>query len=170
MYLSAFLAGLAHPVGGADHILAMVAVGLWGAFSGGRALWAWPSAFVSMVVVGFATAVWGVKIPLVEPAILCSIVVLGLLVALAVKAPVWLGALIVGVFALFHGHAHGTEATMAELRPVGYAAGFSLATAGLHAVGILGGLFLTRCARMSLLRSTGIAVAVGGLALMAAAS
>ena len=170
MYVSDFVAGLAHPVSGADHILAMVAVGLWGALSGGRALWAWPAAFVSMVLVGFATAVLGIKLPLVEPAILCSIVVLGLLVALAVEAPVWLGAVIVGLFALFHGHAHGTEAAMAGLRLIGYAAGFSLATAALHAVGLVGGLFLARSARISLLRSTGVVGAIGGLALIATAA
>ena len=170
MYLGDFVAGLSHPFGGADHILAMVAVGLWSAFSGGRALWVWPAAFVSMVAVGFAAAVAGVQLPLVEPAILCSIIVLGLLLALAVKAPVWLGALVVGLFALFHGHAHGTEATMAGLRLIGYATGFSFATAALHAVGLLGGLVLARSARISLLRSSGVAVAITGLALLATAS
>jgi len=162
-----FVAGLAHPVSGADHILAMVAVGLWGALAGGRALWAWPAAFVAMVVVGFTSAILGIQLPFVEPAIVSSIVVLGLLVALAVKAPVWLGAVIVGLFALFHGHAHGTEATAAGMRLVTYATGFSLATAALHILGLGAGLTLVRSARESLLRTTGVVVALGGLALIA---
>lgn len=167
MHMSNFVAGLAHPVSGADHILAMVAVGLWGAVAGGRALWAWPAAFVAMVVVGFLSANLGIQLPFVEPAIVSSIVVLGLLIALAVKAPVWLGAIIVGLFALFHGHAHGTEAATAGLRLVMYATGFSLATAALHVVGLGAGLTLVCSAREALLRTTGIAVALGGLALIA---
>lgn len=158
-----FVAGLAHPVSGADHILAMVAVGLWGVVAGGRALWAWPVAFVAMVVAGFASAVLGITLPLVEPAIVASIVVLGLLIALAVKAPVWLGAVIVGSFALFHGHAHGTEAAMAGASLAAYATGFSLATTALHLVGIGAGLVLARLAGISLLRTTGVFVAIGGL-------
>src|SRR5262245_50546230 len=100
-----FAAGLAHPLNGADHILVMIAIGLWGALTGGRALWVWPAAFVATILVGFAAAILGLHPPLVEPAIACSIVVLGLVVALAVRAPVWLGAVISGVFAFFHGHA-----------------------------------------------------------------
>src|SRR5215510_6899033 len=134
-----FTSGIAHPLSGADHILAMIAVGLWGALAGGLAIWAWPASFVAMMLTGFAVATSGLQMPLVEPAIWSSIIVLGLLVALAVKAPVWLGALIVGLFALFHGHAHGVEAGAASLIP--YAAGFSLSTAGLHAVGLALGLF-----------------------------
>src|SRR5215470_13495798 len=136
MNLSDFVTGLVHPLGGADHILAMVGIGLWGVIAGGRALWAWPAAFVTMVLVGFAAAVSGVQAPLVEPAIASSIVVLGLLIALAVRAPVWLGAVIAGLFAFFHGHAHGTEAVAAVVQPLAYAMGFSLSTAALHAVGL----------------------------------
>jgi urease accessory protein len=142
MYLSDFLAGLAHPVGGADHILAMVAIGLWGVVAGGRAIWAWPVAFVTMVLMGFTAATWGLHVPLVQPAIACSIVVLGLLIALAVKAPLWLGVVIAGLFAFFHGHAHGTEATASGIGLMAYASGFSVATAALHIVGIGGGACL----------------------------
>jgi urease accessory protein len=134
-----FASGIAHPLSGADHILAMVAVGLWGALAGGRAIWVWPTAFVAMMLAGSAAATFGLQVPFVEPAIWSSVIILGLLVALAVKAPVWLGAAIAGSFAFFHGHAHGLEATAGSL--MAYAAGFSLATAGLHAVGIALGLF-----------------------------
>jgi urease accessory protein len=83
------------------------------------------------MLAGFAAATLGLRMPFVEPAIWSSVIVLGLFVALAAKAPVWLGATIVGLFAFFHGHAHGTEATAATLIP--YAAGFTVATAGLYA-------------------------------------
>jgi len=136
---SSFASGIAHPLHGADHILAMVAIGLWAVPAGGRAIWAWPAAFIAMMLTGFAAAASGLEIPFVEPAIWLSIIVLGLLVALAVKAPVPLGAAIAGLFAFFHGHAHGVEAAAAS--PIPYAAGFSLATAALHAIGIALGLF-----------------------------
>jgi urease accessory protein len=166
--MSYFMAGIAHPINGADHILAMVAVGLWGAAVGGRALWAWPAAFVTMVVAGFTSAILGLQLPLVEPAIVCSIVILGLLIAFAVKAPIWAGALIVGLFAVFHGHAHGTEALTAGMEPMPYAAGFSLATAALHVLGLGAGLIVARSVGLSLLRATGGVVALGGLALIVA--
>jgi urease accessory protein len=166
MHMSDLVTGLAHPISGADHILAMISIGLWGVVAGGRALWVWPAAFVVMILVGFAAAIVGVQAPLVEPAIASSIVVLGLLIALAVKAPVWLGTVIAGLFAFFHGHAHGTEAAKAAVDVVAYASGFSLATAALHAIGIGAGLLIARSAGESLLRATGGFVAVGGLALM----
>jgi urease accessory protein len=166
MNTSSFMAGLAHPLSGADHILAMVAIGLWGVIAGGRALWAWPAAFVGMILAGFIAAMLGLQAPLVEPAIAASIVVLGLLVALAVKAPTWLGAVVAGAFAFFHGHAHGTEALASGVEPISYASGFSLATAALHAVGIAFGLLIARSAGVSLLRATGGLVAIGGAALL----
>jgi len=110
------------------------------------------------------------RVPLVEPAMASSIVVLGLLVALAVRAPLGLGVAIAGLFAFFHGHAHGTEATTSGLGLIAYASGFSLATAALHAVGIGAGLLITRSAGELLLRATGGLVAVSGLAIMAAAA
>ena len=171
MRLTDLVAGLAHPFNGADHILAMLAIGLWGVVAGGRALWAWPAAFVAMVLVGFAGAILGLNVPFVEPAIGCSIVVLGLLVALAARAPVWLGVVIAGSFAFFHGHAHGTEAATAGAGLIGYAVGFALSTAALHALGLAGGLLLARSAGgQPLLRATGGVVAVSGLVLMASIS
>jgi urease accessory protein len=167
MYLSDFVAGLAHPISGPDHILAMVALGLWGVVAGGRALWAWPAAFVMMVLAGFAAAILGVHVPFVQPAIASSIVVLGLLIAFSVRAPIWLGAMIAGLFAFFHGHAHGTESTAAGAGVIAYASGFSFATAALHIVGIGGGLMLARSARESLVRAAGSLIAFSGLALIA---
>src|SRR5262245_20534389 len=100
-----FILGVAHPFLGVDHILVMIAVGLWAVLVGGRAVWVLPMTFLATMLAGFAAASVGLDIPLVEPAIVSSIVALGGLVALAVKAPVWLGALITATFAFFHGHA-----------------------------------------------------------------
>jgi urease accessory protein len=136
---NSFASGIAHPLNGADHILAMVAVGLWGVVAGGRAILLWPITFVSTMLAGFAAATLGLQVPFVEPAIWSSVVTLGVCVVLRVKAPVWVGAVIAGIFAFFHGHAHGVEATAVSVIP--YAAGFALATAGLHAAGIGLGLF-----------------------------
>jgi urease accessory protein len=136
---NSFACGIAHPLNGADHILAMVTVGLWGAVAGGRAILLWPITFVSTMLAGFAAASLGWQVPFVEPAIWSSVIVLGVFVALQVKAPVRVGAVIAGLFAFFHGHAHGAEAAGVSVVP--YAAGFALATAGLHATGIGLGLF-----------------------------
>src|SRR5450631_1983312 len=106
---ASFAAGIAHPLGGLDHMAVMIAVGLWAALKGGRALWMWPAAFVGVMLLGGALGMTHVPVPLVEPGILASLVALGLLVALAVDLPVWLGAVIIGAFALLHGHAHGSE-------------------------------------------------------------
>jgi urease accessory protein len=167
MDIAHFMVGLAHPVSGADHIVAMAAIGLWSVVAGGRALWVWPSAFVATTLAGFAAAILGLHVPLVEPAIACSIVVLGFLIVFAVRASMWSGALIAGLFAFFHGHAHGTEAVAAGVAIIAYASGFSVATAALHAVGIGAGLLLARSAGASLLRVTGGFVAITGVALMA---
>jgi urease accessory protein len=134
-----FACGIAHPLNGADHILAMVTIGLWSVVAGGRAILIWPITFVSTMLAGFAAATLGLQVPFVEPAIWSSVIILGAFVALPVKAPVWVGAVIAGLFAFFHGHAHGAEATAVSVVP--YAAGFALATAGLHAAGIGIGLF-----------------------------
>jgi urease accessory protein len=150
---NSFAAGIAHPLNGADHILAMVAIGLWAVLAGGRAIWVWPTAFVATMLAGFAAATLGLQIPFVEPAIWSSVIILGLFVARAVKAPVWLGAAVAGLFAFFHGHAHGTEVTAASLIP--YAAGFALATAGLHASGIGLALFIQGSIEKVSLRATG---------------
>jgi urease accessory protein len=134
-----FAAGIAHPLSGLDHMTVMVAVGLWAALKGGRALWLWPATFVGVMLIGGALGMSGslahVALPFVEPAILASVVALGILVALAVDLPVWAGAAIIGAFALFHGHAHGSEVAE-NIGGLEYMAGFALATATLHGLGI----------------------------------
>jgi len=164
--LASFATGFANPVAGIDHILAMVTVGVWGVLAGGRALWVWPAVFVATMLTGFAAATLGLQLPWVPAAVSSSIIVLGLMVALAVRAPVWLGAVLVGLFALFHGHAHGTEAVAASL--LAYGAGFALATAGLHAAGI--GLALAAAGSMGkrAVQAVGALTVLGGLALIGA--
>ncbi|MBC2884364.1 HupE/UreJ family protein [Ochrobactrum sp. CM-21-5] len=164
-----FAAGFSHPLSGADHILAMVAVGLWAAMLGGRALFTVPAAFVGVMLFGFVAALTGLPVPFVEPVILASVVVLGLLVALALPVSPVVGAVIAGFFAFFHGHAHGGEIGGAAF--LSYGAGFALATILLHAAGIglglgIGGLLNGRAGRL-VMRVAGGATALGGLMLMA---
>ena len=132
---TSFTAGLGHPLSGLDHVTVMVMVGLWAGLKGGRAIWVWPAVFVGVMLVGGVVGMEGVPVPFVEPGILASVVALGLLVALAVDLPVAVGAGILAVFALFHGHAHGSEVAD-TLNGVEYMAGFALATAALHLAGI----------------------------------
>lgn len=129
-----FLAGATHPLFGLDHVLAMIAVGLWAAQTGGRAVWWVPTAFVLAMIAGFLGALAGLPLPFVEPAILASIIVLGLVVALALRPSPPFAMALVAAFALFHGHAHGGELGGAQALQFGL--GFALATAILHAAGI----------------------------------
>ena len=161
---ASFMAGFGHPFGGLDHVAVMIAVGLWAAIKGGRALWVWPAAFVGVMLIGGALGMTQVSLPLVEPAILASVVALGLLVALAVDLPVWLGAAIIGAFALFHGHAHGAEVAE-NIGGFEYMAGLALATATLHLTGIGAALGLTARGWRPLVRAAGAACAVLGVAL-----
>ena len=158
------MAGATHPLFGADHILAMVAVGLWAATLGGRAVWTVPAAFVGTMLVGFALAMTGAALPFVEPAILASVVALGLLVAMAVRLPVAVSAAVVGVFALFHGFAHGGE--LGGAGAGSFALGFALATIALHAAGIALGQGLGARGGSILPRILGGATALAGLTLM----
>ena len=157
-----FQTGFVHPLIGIDHVLAMVAVGLYAASLGGAALWLVPCAFVGMMIVGGVIGYSGIPLPLVEQAIGLSVVVMGLAVALGVRLPVVVAMGLVGLFALFHGHAHGSEAELASFLP--YAAGFIVATVALHVAGISLGLGLDRLgtAQANYLRRT--AGAVGALA------
>lgn len=162
---SSFAAGIAHPLSGIDHIAVMVAVGLWAALKGGRALWVWPAAFVGVMLVGSALGMAQVALPFVEPGILASVVILGLLVTLAVDLPVVTGAVIVGVFALFHGHAHGSE--IAEnVSGFAYMAGFALATATLHLVGIGFAQMMAKAQLRPVVRAAGALCAIIGGALV----
>jgi urease accessory protein len=165
-----FAHGLAHPFGGIDHVLAMIAVGLLAATLGGRALWALPLAFIALMVAGGALAMAAVPLPYVEGAVALSVVVLGVAVAAQRPWPVVAAAALVGVFALFHGHAHGSE--MAQGLPaVAFAAGFVLATGLLHLTGIALGLGIAKfgpaparlCGQLG-----GGAIALVGVALLAA--
>jgi len=159
-----FASGLNHPVTGIDHMLAMVSVGLWAGLVGGRALWAWPAAFVGVMLLGGAAGMAGVTLPLVESGILASVVVLGLLVLGALRLPVAAGAALVALFALLHGHAHGTELP-AEGAAVTYFLGFATATAALHALG-LGIAYVAAGERGKLVvRGAGALVAAAGVAL-----
>lgn len=161
---SSFAAGFAHPLSGLDHMTVMIAVGLWAAMKGGRAVWAWPLAFVGVMLAGGALGMLHVPLPFVEPGILASVVALGLLVALAVDLPVSAGVTIIGLFALFHGHAHGTEVPE-NAGGLQYMAGFAVATALLHAVGIAGGLGLgLRFHRLARAAGAGCAAVGVGLA------
>ena len=130
-----FVSGVLHPLFGLDHLVAMVAVGLWGAFLGRPAIWLLPVVFPTVMALGGALGIAGVPMPGVEIGIALSGVLLGLVVALAWRAPLVLAAVIVGAFAIFHGHAHGTELPEA-VNPFAYAAGFVLCTGALHLAGI----------------------------------
>lgn len=160
---SSFFAGLQHPLSGLDHMTVMIAVGLMAALKGGRALWIWPLSFIGVMLVGGALGMAQVQLPLVEPAILASVVVLGLLVAFAIDLPVALGAAIIGVAALFHGHAHGMEA--ANHGGLEYMTGFALSTAALHLVGIGAVLGLRSAHLQPVVRVAGAACALIGVGL-----
>jgi urease accessory protein len=129
------MAGLTHPFVGLDHLLAMIAVGIWAGQLGGRAVWLIPLTFVSVMAAAATLASFGLLLPLIEPAIACSVLVLGLLIAGSVRLPTSVGALLVCLFAVFHGYAHGLELPQAA-SPILYGAGFVLATALLHGLGI----------------------------------
>jgi urease accessory protein len=159
--------GFSHPLLGLDHILAMVAVGLWAAQLGGRAMYLVPAAFVSLMTVGGAMGMAGIRLPMVETGILVSILVLGLLIAAAVRLPALAGMAVVGLFALFHGHSHGTELPAAATG-VTYAIGFILATALLHACGIGLGLLAQKKLPAPAIRFVGAAIVVAGICLWVA--
>jgi urease accessory protein len=136
-----FISGFKHPLTGLDHIVAMVAVGLWGAFLGGQAMWMLPVVFPVVMAFGGALGVLGVPLPAVEVGIAISGVALGLMVALAARPPIWVAAVIVGFFAIFHGHAHGTELP-ASANAITFSVGFVIATGLLHLSGIALGLLV----------------------------
>jgi len=157
-----FAAGVSHPLIGADHLVAMVCVGLWAAVLGGRAMLALPAAFAGAMALGFGLALAGGALPMVEPAILASILALGVLVGLSVRLTAVAGAALVAGFGLFHGFAHGAELDGAGAP--GFLGGFVASTAALHLVGLGLGLVLTRTAPgLGLRAAGGSAAAVGAL-------
>ena len=162
-----FAHGFWHPIGGLDHVLAMVAVGAFAVCLGGRAVWLVPSAFVAMMAVGGFAGMEGIQLPLVETGIALSVVVLGLAVAFQWKLPVAAASALVGLFAIFHGHAHGSEMPV-DASGLGYAAGFMLATASLHVAGIGLGLTVGSIGARSrfALQASGGVMALAGVALL----
>jgi len=163
-----FAAGFTHPIFGWDHLAAMVAVGLWAASLGGRSLWLLPMVFPLVMAAGGGLALAGMPLPGVESGIAASVLILGLLVLLAVRLPTWMAATLVGIFAVFHGYAHGAELP-ATADPVSYALGFVLATALLHLAGIALGLTMARPLGRRAVRAAGGVVALTGLGFLASA-
>ncbi len=161
-----FVNGFAHPLSGLDHLLAMTAVGLWAAQRGGRALWMVPLAFISVMASGGMLGMAGFgQIPLIEQAIAASVLVLGIFLAVAARLPMWASVLVIGLFAMFHGYAHGAEmpATASGLL---YGLGFVLATATLHLFGIGLGLAAQKTNSMKVVRCAGVAIAACGIYLL----
>lgn len=153
--------GFLHPLTGPDHLVAMVAVGLWGAQLGNPAIWVLPITFPLVMAFGGLIGLSGFELPLVEPVIALSGIALGLMVAAQVRPPIWVAALMVGVFAIFHGYAHGRELPEAA-DPVAYAAGFVIATGLLHLAGILIGILIAWPAGAKTVRACGAAIGCVG--------
>jgi urease accessory protein len=163
-----FTHGIIHPVGGPDHVLAMVTVGLYAALLGGRALWLVPASFVTLMAVGGTLGMAGVTVALTEIGIALSVIVLGLAIALRISIPTVAAMALVGFFAIFHGHAHGTEMPQ-DASGYAYAAGFLLATTLLHAAGIALGRLLGRMGQFAgprLVQAGGGAIALAGIAIL----
>jgi urease accessory protein len=158
---SGFISGFLHPLFGLDHVVAMVAVGLLGAVMGPPAIWLLPVIFPLVMAFGGVLGVIGVPLPGIEIGIALSGIVLGLLVAFAVRPQIWLAAIVVGAFAIFHGHAHGTELPAAA-SPLAYGVGFVMATGMLHLCGIAIGLLFRWPLGAVVVRVTGAVIAVIG--------
>jgi urease accessory protein len=157
-----FVTGLLHPVSGLDHVLAMVAVGLWGAQLGAPAIWLLPVTFPLMMAFGGFLGLIGVPLPGVEIGIAASAILLGAMVALQARPPLALAGLLVAFFAVFHGHAHGTELPAGQSGLL-YSLGFVVATGLLHAVGIAIGLIHRWSSGRLLLRGAGVVVTLAGV-------
>jgi urease accessory protein len=160
--LSGFPSGVTHPLFGPDHLVAMLAVGLWGRSWATRPLWVLPVTFPLIMAVGGFLGVMGVELPLVETLIALSALVLGGMVALALRPPLWIAGAMVAVFGLFHGNAHGLELPEAA-DPLAYAVGFVLATGLIHLAGITFGLLGRWPAGARVVRTGGALVAVVGI-------
>jgi urease accessory protein len=160
-----FLTGFVHPISGLDHVLAMVAVGLWGAQLGAPAIWVLPVAFPLVMAMGGMLGLMGVPVPGIEYGIAASAILLGAAVLFEVRASLFLTALLVGIFAIFHGHAHGTELPPGQSALL-YSMGFVIATGCLHAVGIGIGAVHRWTWGQKLLRGAGAVVAFGGVFFM----
>jgi urease accessory protein len=157
-----FVSGFLHPILGWDHVAAMVAVGLWGAFLGAPAIWLLPVTFPLVMALGGALGVAGVPIPGIELGIAASALIVGVAVMLALRPPLVVAAVVVGFFAIFHGHAHGVEMP-AAVSPLAYAAGFVIGTGLLHLAGIALGLLARSETGVLAVRGMGAVIALAGL-------
>ncbi|WP_078120467.1 HupE/UreJ family protein [Thiosocius teredinicola] len=159
---SGFLSGFLHPVFGVDHLIAMVAVGLWGAQLGKPAIWILPITFPAVMALGALFGIAGLPLPGVEIGIAASALILGLMVTFAAKPALWIAGLVVAAFALWHGHAHGTEIPDAT-NPLAYGIGFVVSTGLLHLAGIIIGLLVRWPAGAIMVRASGSAIAALGV-------
>ena len=157
-----FVSGAEHPVSGLDHVLAMIAVGLWGAQLGAPAMWLLPVTFPMVMAFGGMLGLMGVRLPGVELGIALSAIALGFAVLIEARPKLWVAATLVGIFAIFHGHAHGTELPQGA-NGIVYSIGFVIATGCLHATGIAMGLIHRWPAGRVVLRVVGAGVLGAGL-------
>lgn len=164
--VGSFMHGLAHPVSGMDHVCAMLAVGLWAAQRGGRFVWAMPLAFVGMMALGGAFPTLGISLLFIEQGVVLSVLLLGILIAAPVRLPLTLASSMVGLFALWHGHAHGAEMPALSSGVI-YALGFMLSTLLLHVIGIAFGLAMQWLVRERAVRFAGAGIALCGVYLVA---
>lgn len=160
--------GLGHPFIGIDHLLAMLAVGIWAYQLGGSSVWQVPLVFVLTLLVGASVGLVGPGLPFIEPLIAASVMVLGLLIAMRSRVTPVLASMLVALFALFHGYAHGIEMPLA-VSPLTYVAGFSLATIGLHVLGVMLAYVIHRTTHTMLMRVGGFGLASTGLLLLVGA-
>lgn len=157
-----FAAGFLHPLTGLDHFTAMAAVGLWGVILGRPATWLLPVVFPMIMALGSVVGIVGIPLPGIEIGIALSALVLGIFIAGRVKLPLWIACLVVSVFAICHGYAHGAELPLAS-DPFAFAIGFMLATGSLHAAGIGVGVLAERFRQGQLLRVLGAVTALLGV-------
>ena len=162
-HVHGFMAGVSHPLTGLDHLLAMLSVGLWASQKGGRAMWLWPAAFVIAMIAGGFVGMAGIGLPLVEPAIIASLLVLGAAIAATLTLPAAAGVALIALFGLFHGNAHGLEAPVSSAGL--YALGFILSTVTLHIMGLALGLSAQKMQRPVLVRAGAALIAATGLAM-----
>jgi urease accessory protein len=163
-----FAAGVAHPFSGLDHVLAMVAVGLWASQLGRTARWLLPAAFPAVMALGAVLGANGVPLPWVELGIAASAIVLGAPIALPLKPSLLTSTAVIAAFALLHGHAHGAELPYPAAL-VAYGAGFAAATLALHAIGLALGAWSSRSANLAVTRAAGATIAAVGVIVLVTA-
>jgi len=163
-----FISGFTHPLFGWDHVAAMVAVGIWGVFLGRPAIWMLPVIFPLVMAFGGVLGILDIPVPAIETGIAVSSIVIGLLIALAVRTPLWIAAIIVGLFAIFHGYAHGTELP-GSVNPLAFSIGFVLSTGLLHIAGIAFGELKRLPKGEWIVRAGGVLIALAGVGFLTGA-